>query len=333
MFLKSAEDIAEALEIKGRELEEAKLVEKTYPALSTSYYASLSKDAFEAIKAIIFPSLRELDDAGEEDPFAEEDSPVPFLKRKYPDRVLLITTNSCAVLCRYCMRKRNWKKKKFAIGQKEISAFVKYIKGNNIRDVLISGGDPLMLSEDALGELIGALERIDSVEVVRIGTKMHVAFPQRAAKFLDIFKKFKKLWISIHATHPVEITDDAKAVITETVKAGAPVLTQTVLLKGVNDNADTLLELFSKLRKAKAKPYYLFRCDPVKGAFHFATPVEKGIELMRQLLSRISPMALPFYAVDTKRGKVILMPDQIRKTGKVWKLKNYTGGTSEVLNA
>ncbi|SNR72092.1 KamA family radical SAM protein [Desulfurobacterium atlanticum] len=312
-MLGSPSDFLPFFSLNRKEIDDGERVCSEYPVRSTEYYASLAdrNNPLDPIKRMVFPSLSELSQFVSEDPFKEEEqSPVPFLTHKYPDRVLVIITNYCPVLCRYCMRKRNWKRSTFVIGQKETDEIVNYVKEKRIRDVLISGGEPLSVDFQILEYLLLKLKEIDTVDVIRIGTKLPVVAPYLLTdRIVSLLEKAEKVWVNTHFNHPVEINNYSCEAVRKLLKAGVPVNNQTVLLKGVNDDAETLEKLFSLLQKIKVRPYYLFRCDPVKGVFHFATSVEKGLEIMRTLKKKLSPLALPYYAVDTFKGKVILFPE------------------------
>ncbi len=314
MFV-SVSDFPSFFRLSDKEIDEAEKVVSVYPARCTEYYASLASkdDFFDPIKRMVFPSIEELGQNLPDDPFKEEvQSPVPFITHKYPDRVLFVVTNFCPVLCRYCMRKRNWKTSCFEIGEDEINRAVSYIREKRIRDVLISGGEPLTIELEKLEYLLSMLKETDTVDIVRIGTKIPVVAPQFLTdKLLSILENGKKVWINTHFNHPVEITSHSREAVEKLLGIGIPVNNQSVLLKGVNDREETLFELFSDLQRIKVRPYYLFRCDPVKGVFHFATSVKEGISIMRRLRRRLSPLAIPYYAIDTCKGKMILYPDGV----------------------
>ncbi|RUM86884.1 MAG: KamA family radical SAM protein [Thermovibrio sp.] len=287
----------------------------------------------QPVRKMLLPSLLEINEEvqreGEEDPLCEErDEKVPLLTHRYPDRVLLITTNYCPVLCRFCMRKRNWLKPRFVIGDSEIEEVISYVRRNKkIRDVLISGGDPLTLPLDKLERLLQGLRRIDHVVVVRIGTRVPVVDPEGLLNddLLRILEEGEKVWVNTHFNHPDEVTPLSKEGVGELLQRRIPVNNQTVLLKGINDNADTLTELFSKLQSIKVRPYYLFHCDPVKGVMHFSTTITKGLEIMEELFKRLSPLAIPYYAVDGPGGygKVPLLPRRFEKRGNTYTLKSF----------
>jgi len=292
-------------------------VTRLYPFSSTEYYLRLAGRS-PAVRRMLMPSLEEIDESlqgqAEEDPLREEEHTVlPYLIHKYPDRALIVTTNVCPALCRFCMRKRNWKRRPFTIGRKELSAILDYIAGNReIRDVIVSGGEPLILPVHTLRELILKLEEIEHVEVVRIGTRLPAVLPQALkGELLKLLRQSKKVWVNTHFNHPDEITESAKSAVRRILKAGVPVNNQSVLLKGVNDSPTVLERLLRELRKARIRAYYLFQCDPVKGVLHFATPAGEGLKIVREVVSRLSPLFLPYYAVDGAKGKSLLHPTHL----------------------
>jgi len=224
---------------------------------------------------------------------------------RYPDRVLLLATEQCAMYCRHCTRRR-------LVGEKEarlfngkmLDAAVGYIKSNRkIRDVLISGGDPLMLEDDELESILVKIKSISHVELVRIGTRVPVTLPQRITPdLICLLKKFSPLWISIHFNHPREISKRCKAACDILADAGIPLGSQTVLLKGVNDRPYVMKKLMHELLKVRVRPYYIYQCDPVKGTAHFRTPVAVGINIIDKLRGFTSGYAVPTYVVDAPGG-------------------------------
>ncbi|WP_297444813.1 KamA family radical SAM protein [Desulfurobacterium sp.] len=312
-MLSTLNDFKQYFNLTEKEIEGAKKVIDTFPVRCTEYYASLANrnNPNDPIKKTVFPTAEELKDFLPDDPLKEEiQSPVSGLTHKYPDRVLIVATNYCPVLCRFCMRKRNWKKQSFVITKEQIDEITKYIKTTKVRDVLISGGEPLTIPDEILEYLILKLKEIETVDIVRIGSRLPVVAPNLLTeKKIKILERGEKVWLNTHFNHPAEVTKSSKEAVKKLLKAGIPVNNQTVLLKGINDSEETLYKLFSTLQRIKVRPYYLFRCDPVNGVFHFATSVEKGLEIMKNLKKKLSPLALPYYAVDTYRGKIILFPE------------------------
>ncbi|MCG2715744.1 MAG: KamA family radical SAM protein, partial [Candidatus Marinimicrobia bacterium] len=262
------------------------------PVAITPYYASLidPDDPHQPIRRSVIMVSAEYQVLPEEsiDPLAEdEDSPVPGLVHRYPDRVLFLTTGFCAVYCRYCTRSRlvgnlraehrfntqNWEKS------------IAYLEAHNeVRDVILSGGDPLTLGNNKLEWLLKRLRQIPHLEVIRLGTKVPVVLPQRITNsFVNMLKQFHPLWMSIHFTHPDELTPETIQACNRLADAGLPLGSQTVLLKGINDNVETMKRLTQGLMKTRVKPYYLYQCDPVKGSAHFRTSVDKGLEIIAGL--------------------------------------------------
>jgi lysine 2,3-aminomutase len=304
------------------------------PFRITPYYASLvsPSDPSQAIRRAVVPVVDEYTaNTGEaQDPLSEEhQSPVPGLVHRYPDRVLFLTTGFCSTYCRYCTRSRmvgNHGKFRGSITQWQQA--IAYIEANpQVRDVLLSGGDPLTLPDSHLDYLLSSIQRIPHVEVIRVGTKVPVVLPQRITpKLLRILKKYQPVWMSIHFTHPDELSLETKAACNQLADSGIPLGSQTVLLKGINDNVETLKSLFHGLMKIRVRPYYLYQCDPILGSSHFRTSVEKGLEMIEGLRGHTSGYAVPHYVVDAPGGggKIPLLPDyfQGRNKGEVI-LRNY----------
>ncbi len=332
--IKTLSELEELLPLSPEEKEAFERVSSVYPFSSSEYYIRLARKS-EAVRKMVLPSLEEIDEdvqsAGEDDPLNEErDSKVPNLTHRYPDRVLLITTNYCPVLCRYCMRKRNWKRPTFTISEDEVEGALSYIRSNpQVRDVLISGGDPLTLPLDLLEKVLLELKKLPHVEVVRIGTRVPVVDPERVLRrdLLFLIERSEKVWVNTHFNHPDEITPEAKEAVRALLKCGAPVNNQTVLLKGINDSVETLEKLFRNLQKIKVRPYYLFHCDPVKGVIHFSTSITRGLEILKELFKRLSPLAIPYYAVDGPGGygKVPLLPHRFRVENGKYLFESFNG--------
>ncbi|MBZ0167375.1 MAG: KamA family radical SAM protein, partial [Candidatus Omnitrophica bacterium] len=269
------------------------------------------------------------------DPLGEEHHmAVPGLVHRYPDRVLFLTTGFCSTYCRYCTRSRMVGETNgeysFSVSQWEKA--IQYIQEHpEIRDCLLSGGDPLSIGDTKLEWLLSKLRAIKHLEFIRIGTKIPVVMPQRITPELcDMLKKYHPLWMSIHFTHPEELTTETLEACGRLANAGIPLGSQTVLLKGINDNAGTLKELFHGLLRARVKPYYLYQCDPVSGSAHFRTPVEKGLEIIRQLRGHTTGYAIPQFVIDAPGGggKIPLLPDYIvGRDGDDLLLTNFEGNT------
>lgn len=277
------------------------------PFAVTPYYASLldKGNEFDPLRLTVIPRAEELyiDPSEAIDPLGEEHHEVvPGLVHRYPDRVLFLVTNFCSTYCRYCTRSRvvGHNENLIARWQKAID----YIASHpEVRDVLISGGDPLTLTDEALDYLLSQVRAIPHVEFIRLGTKVPTVLPQRITKKLTgILKKYHPLFISIHAAHPDEFTPEAVAACGKLADAGIPLGSQTVLLKNVNDDPYTMKKLMHKLLMARVRPYYLYQCDPVKGTSHMRTSVSKGLEIIAHLRGYTTGYAVPTYVIDAPGG-------------------------------
>ncbi len=306
---------------------------KRYPLRINPYYLSLIRTAGEPLRRQAVPDPAELDDrVCPCDPLGEEQlSVVPNLVHKYPDRVLFLVASECAMYCRFCTRKRKVGTSRLTVTEQTLRAGYAYLRDNpQVREVLISGGDPLLLADEALGEILSQLRSIPSVEVIRIGTRVPCTLPQRVTpRLAGLLKKFHPLFINTHFNHPAEITQEASLACARLADAGIPLGCQTVLLRGVNDSVETLKALFCRLLTIRVKPYYLFQADLTRGTDHLRTPTAKGIALMRQLYGHISGMAVPTFALDAPggRGKIPLTPQYIIESGETLVFENYRGET------
>ena len=265
------------------------------------------------------------------DPCAEDrDSPAAHLVHRYPDRVLLLATEHCALYCRHCTRRRLVGEHQETNSPSRFDAAVDYIKSNRkIRDVLISGGDPFILEDDEIENLIEKIRSISHVEFLRIGTRVPVTLPQRITeKLVNMLKKYAPIWISIHFNHPKEITRRCKIACDMLADAGIPLGSQTVLLKGINDRPYIMKRLVHELLQIRVRPYYIYQCDPVKGTQHFRTPVAVGINIMEKLRGHTSGYAIPTYVIDGPGGggKIPVGPNYILSQAKgKYVLRNYKG--------
>jgi lysine 2,3-aminomutase len=265
------------------------------------------------------------------DPLAEDrDSPAPHLVHRYPDRVLLLVTDQCAMYCRHCTRRRLVGEHKEDNSTARFDAAVEYIKADRkIRDVLISGGDPFILEDDELESLIQKIRSVSHVEFLRIGTRVPVTLPQRITqKLAAMLKKYSPIWISIHFNHPKEITKRCKIACDMLADSGMPLGSQTVLLKGINDRPYIMKKLMHELLQIRVRPYYIYQCDPVKGTQHFRTPVSVGINIVEKLRGHTSGYAVPTYVVDGPGGggKIPVGPNYILSQAKgKYVLRNYRG--------
>lgn len=290
---------------------------RTYPFAITPYYLSLQdpSDEGDPLRRQCFPDPKELSlsQGGVEDPLAEErDMPVPGLIHRYADRCLVIATSVCAVHCRHCNRKRMWRGKKLRGTRDRLQTMVNYVaRTPSIREVIVSGGDPLMLSDKTLDWFLGALRAIPHVEVLRIGSRTPVTLPMRVTPDLcGILKRHRPLWFNTQFNHAREITPESAAACERLLMAGIPVSNQSVLLKGVNDDYETMRDLLYGLERISVRPYYLFQMDPVAGGDHFRTEVWTGLAIMEKLWRNISGLCLPRYVLDCPggRGKIPLQP-------------------------
>ncbi|MFH1683459.1 MAG: KamA family radical SAM protein [Candidatus Margulisiibacteriota bacterium] len=313
-------------------IKDFKKVTTLYPFVTTSYYLSLAQNApDDPVIQQLCPSIEELKSSvGEtEDPLEEEKtSPVPGLVHRYPDRALMIVTNVCFMNCRHCTRKRLWKKHRFTRSLSEIGKMIDYIKDNKqIRDVIISGGDPLTLSLGDLEIILERLRRVKHVEIIRIGSRAPVVYPKRITPWLTtIFKRYSPIWFNTQFNHPNEITPESAAAIKMLMEAGIVVNNQSVLLKGINDDPQTMMKLCRGLVKIGVRPYYLFHCDPVEGVGHFRTSISKGIEIIEHLRGHTSGLSVPTFVVDAVRGggKIPLQPDYLMSNNNgMMILRNY----------
>lgn len=305
------------------------------PVRITPYYASLLdfEDDSQPLRKSVVPVMAELIiSPGESpDPLNEHMmQKVDCIVHRYPDRVLFLVTDFCSTYCRYCTRSHSVAKKESHHARKSEwqEAFQYISEHKEVRDVLISGGDPLTLADAQIEYLLSNLRKIEHVEIIRIGTKVPVVLPQRITpKLINILKKYHPLFMSIHFTHPDELTPETQFACKRLADAGIPLGSQTVLLKGINDDADIYKSLVHGLLKIRVKPYYLYQCDPIPGSAHFRTSVEKGLEIMRKLRGFTSGYAIPYYVIDAPGGggKIPLLPDYYQgkdQDGNVV-LKNY----------
>ncbi len=290
------------------------------PFAVTPYYMSLvsSDNPRHPIRRAVVPTVNELFMmAGEDDDPLGEDSqsPVHGLVHRYPDRALLLVHDFCSTYCRYCTRSRVVGHGAINSSQARLEKAIQYIIATPaIRDVLISGGDPLLLSDNKLEWLLGRLRLIPHIEVIRIGTKIPAVLPQRVTpKLVRMLKRYHPLWMSLHFMHPDECTPETHRACGMLANAGIPLGSQTVLLNGINDDAATMMKLMHGLMKMRVRPYYLYQCDPITGSSHFRTPVAKGLEILKGLRGHTSGYAVPTYVIDAPGGggKIPLMPDTV----------------------
>lgn len=303
----------------------------TYPMRINSYYLQLIKKVGDPLWKQAVPDAAELLDlVCIEDPLGEENlSPVPNLVHKYPDRVLFLVSSQCAMYCRFCTRKRKVGTGKMVITPETIEAGLDYIRQHPaVREVLLSGGDPLLLPDAQIDHLLSELRAIPTLKVIRIGTRVPCTLPMRVTpELVAILKKYHPLYINTHFNHPAEITPQSSAACNLLADAGIPLGCQTVLLKGVNDNPEIMRELLLKLLEIRVKPYYLFQTDLTRGTNHFRTSTAAGIKIMRSLIGHISGLAIPTFALDGPggMGKIPLTPDYILSRGDNLVFENFRG--------
>lgn len=306
-------------------------VAQSYPLMINPYYLSLIQTYNDPIWRQAIPSIDELEGSGFDDPLSEEhDSPVSTVVHRYPDRALLYVFSTCSMICRFCTRKRKVGKEEKQVSFAEIMEGIAYIRNHSeIRDVVISGGDPLMLEDERLDEILTALRAIPHLEIIRIGSRMPVVLPQRITDSLcQVLAKHHPLFINTHFNHPREITKESKEACSKLANVGIPLGNQSVLLKGVNDDPAVMRELVHKLLLLRVKPYYIYQADLVKGTDHFRTSVQEGLEIIRSLRGHTSGMAVPHYVIDAPGGggKIALMPEAtISHTEEEIRIKNYEG--------
>jgi lysine 2,3-aminomutase len=323
------------LALSAEERAAVEMIHSRLPVAITPYFMSLVSrdDPTDPLRRTVVPTALEFARApGEsDDPLGEEgQSPVPGLVHRYPDRVLLLVLDFCSTFCRYCTRSRVVGHGAIYPSRSRLERAIDYIRSTPaVRDVLISGGDPLTLNDERLNWLLSRLREIPHVEIIRIGTKVPAVLPQRITpNLVRVLRRHHPLWMSLHFTHPAECTPEALRACERLANAGIPLGSQTVLLKGINDDVETMKVLCHKLLRMRVRPYYLYQCDPISGSQHFRTPVEKGLEIIQGLRGFTSGYAVPTYVIDAPGGggKIPLMPDAVvGREGGDLVLRNYGG--------
>jgi lysine 2,3-aminomutase len=329
------EQLERVIHVTDEERRAAVETESEFRMGITPYYAALmDPDDFTCpIRLQSVPTMGEtfLSPADLEDPLAEErDMPTPGITHRYPDRVLFYTTHNCPVYCRHCTRKRKVADPTSAAAKKQIEDSLAYIeKHEEIRDVVISGGDPLSLSDERLDYILGRLRAIPHVEIFRLGTRNLVTLPQRVTdEFVRMLREHHPVYVNTHFNHPKECTAEAFEAARRIADAGCPIGNQMVLLKGVNDDPKVVKELNHRLLLMRIRPYYIYQCDLAKGISHFRTPVEAGVRIIEALRGHTSGLAVPQFVVDAPLGggKIPVNPNYVvRHEGKKWVLRNYAG--------
>jgi len=333
--IKTVEDLKKVIKISaGEESDIEKCLNKLRMAI-TPYYLSLIdlEDPDDPIRKQCIPSVNEVYKANEdlEDPLHEDtDSPAKGLTHRYPDRVLLLVTNQCAMYCRHCTRRRFAGQHDAALPIEQIDKAIDYVaKTPIVRDVLISGGDPFVIEDDTLEYVIKRLREIPHVEIIRLGSRTPVVMPQRITDDLcNMLKKYQPIWVNTHFNHSNEITPESIAACAKLADAGIPLGNQSVLLAGINDCVYVMRDLVRNLVKIRVRPYYIYQCDLSMGLSHFRTPVAKGIEIIEGIRGHTSGFAVPTFVVDAPGGggKIPVMPNYLisHSTGNVI-LRNYEG--------
>lgn len=322
----SPEQLAEKF---GLPLDTAKKLDKFFQARINPYYLSLIRYKGDPIWLQCVPDEKELEDIDSpEDPLNEDDmSPVPNITHRYPDRALFLVTSQCGLYCRFCTRKRKVGNSN-KISMKHLESAFNYLEQHTeINDVILSGGDPLMLTDIMLEKILIRLRQIKHIQIIRLGTKMPCVLPHRITqKLCNMLKKYHPIYVNTHFNHPWEITEESTRACTMLADAGIPVGNQTVLMKGVNDNPETMKELMKKLLSIRVRPYYIYQADLTKGANHFRTPLDVGLNIMDKLRGHISGLAVPHFVIDAPGGggKIPLLPNYVisRDETKII-LRNY----------
>ncbi len=324
--LTTAEEVAEVF---GLDLEAVRRVADRFPLCINPYYLRLIKAKGDPLYRQVVPDPRELEEHGAaQDPLAEDaHSPVPGIVHRYPDRVLFLAASACASYCRFCTRRR-------LVGSAAplppgaVEAGLEYIRRHpEVRDVIVSGGDPLLLADERIEAILKPLRAIPHVEILRLGTRVPCFLPQRVtARLVRMLKRYQPLYLNVHFNHPDEVTPQAARALNRLADAGFPLGNQTVLLKGVNDDPAVMRRLMQALLRCRVRPYYIYQADPVAGTDHLRTTVQQGLEVMRGLRGWTSGLAVPQFVIDAPGGggKVPLLPDYVESiTEESVVLRNY----------
>lgn len=316
LLKQSVSSVEQLVDKFGIKREVAEKLDDFFQARINPYYLSLIRYENDPIWLQCVPDEIELSDIdASDDPLNEESmSPVPNITHRYPDRALFLTTSQCGLYCRFCTRKRKVGDSS-KINMRELESAFQYLEQHTeITDVILSGGDPLMLTDAMLEKILARLREIPHIQIIRLGTKMPCVLPQRITPQLcEMIKKYHPIYVNTHFNHPWEITPESKEACEMLVNAGVPVGCQTVLLKGVNDDPEVMKDLMKKLLAIRVRPYYIYQADLTKGANHFRTPIDVGLEIMDNLRGHISGLAVPHFVIDAPGGggKIPLLPEYV----------------------
>ena len=328
-------DLTRRYGIDPQPLEE---VAAQYPMRVNPYYLGLIKEVDDPIWRQAVPSEQEVHDSVcYADPLEEENqSPVPNLVHRYPDRALFLVCSECAMYCRFCTRKRKVGGESMLVNRDTIERGLDYLSEHvEIRDVIVSGGDPLLLSDEKLDWILTELRAIPHIEIIRIGSRIPVVLPQRITMgLIRVLRKHQPIYLNTHFNHPDEITETSAKACARLADAGIPLGNQTVLLRGVNDDPTVMKRLMQRLLTIRVRPYYIYQADMVQGTDHFRTSVEEGIEIIRALRGHTSGLGVPAYVIDAPGGggKIPILPDYLQSLGTEVVLKNYLGETFTYVN-
>lgn len=333
--IENAAELSKYIDLSEEEKESINRCLSAYRMAITPYYLSLidRDDPFDPIRRQAAPTDKELYFAPEDqrDPLHEDsNSPCTGLTHRYPDRVLFLVTNQCSMYCRHCTRRRFTGQNDTALTKAQIDESIRYIREHDeVRDVLVSGGDPMTLSDEMLEYVLSGLRAIEHVEIIRIGTRTPVVMPQRITPELcAMLKKYHPLWVNVQFNHPNEITEESAAACARLLEAGIPLGNQSVLLSGVNDCVHVMRELVRKLVRIRVRPYYIYQCDLSLGLSHFRTSVAKGMEILEGLQGHTTGFAVPMYVIDAPGGggKIPIMPNHVISQGhRTYVLRNFEG--------
>ena len=322
--IRDVDTLSKIVNLTETEKKHISKVGKKYRWAISPYYASLMDldDKYDPIRLLAIPSVIEIvEDSGDNDPMAEEyTNPAGSITRRYPDRLIINVTNECAMYCRHCQRRRNFGQKDEHKSTEVIKQSIDYIKDNKeIRDILITGGDPLTLPTDRLEWILKELKEIPHVEYIRIGSRVPVTMPQRIDdELVNMLKKYHPIYVNTHFNHPKEVTRESKEACEKLANAGIPLGNQAVLLNGINNDKFVMRCLNHELLKIRVKPYYIFHAKHVKGTVHFNTSIDDGLEIMEYLRGYTSGMAIPTYIVNAPKGqgKTPILPQYLISRGK-----------------